>query len=268
MVMSFQDKVALVTGAALGFKNGGPTIGSEIAFKFAMEGAKVVIVDINKTMGQRTADTINSSGGKAIFIPADVSKTEDVKNVINKVKNEFSRMNCLVNCAASYQGDIFHNVVDIPEDDWMNIINVNLNGYFRFAKYSIPLMLESGGGSIVNISSGAAFKVTKNFCVYPVTKAAINSLTRTLALDFAPKIRTNAVCPGFVKIANSEGDRNPKELENWLSSIARKYPLKRVCTVDEIASVVLFLSSENASFINGQSILVDGGYYISDEHEF
>ncbi|NIQ07674.1 MAG: SDR family oxidoreductase, partial [Candidatus Korarchaeota archaeon] len=94
--------------------------------------------------------------------------------------------------------------------------------------HAIPLILQSGGGTIVNISSCAAFQVSKNFSVYPVTKAAINALTRTLAIDFAPHIRTNAICPGFVRIANSEGDRTPKEIEEWIHGISKTYPLKRV----------------------------------------
>jgi NAD(P)-dependent dehydrogenase (short-subunit alcohol dehydrogenase family) len=125
------------------------------------------------------------------------------------------------------------------------IFDVNLNGYFRFAKYAIPLILESGGGTIVNISSGAAFKVLKNFCVYPVTKAAINFLTRTIAIDFAPQIRCIAICPGFVRIANSEGNRTPDPVARWIADIAKKYPLKRVCSVEEIANVALFLASDN-----------------------
>lgn len=159
-------------------------------------------------------------------------------------------------------------MVDIPEEDWNHIIDVNLTGYFRCAKYAIPLILESGGGTIVNISSVAAFRVTENFCVYPVTKAAINALTRVLAVDFSPQIRTNAICAGFVRIANSEGDRTPEEVEEWVGKIAQGYPLKRVCTVGEIANVALFLASEKSSYINGACIVVDGGRFVADTHEF
>jgi NAD(P)-dependent dehydrogenase (short-subunit alcohol dehydrogenase family) len=148
------------------------------------------------------------------------------------------------------------------------VIEVNLNGYFRFAKYAIPLMLQSGGGTIVNISSGAAFKVLKNFSVYPVTKTAINALTRTLAIDFAPRIRANAICPGFVRIANSEGNRSPEEIEQWIEGIAKTHPLKRTCSVEEIANVALFLASDASSYINGECIMVDGGRFVSDTHEF
>jgi NAD(P)-dependent dehydrogenase (short-subunit alcohol dehydrogenase family) len=263
-----ENKVALVTGAALGYKNGGPSIGSAIAFKFASEGAKVVVVDILEKMGQRTVDKIKENGGEGLFVKTNVAKTAEVKKAIELTKQKFEKLHCLVNCAASYKGDIFRNVVEISEEDWNHIIDVNLNGYFRFAKYAIPLILKSGGGTIVNISSGAAFKVLRNFCVYPVTKAAINSLTRTIALDFAPKIRCNAICPGFVKIANSEGDRTPDEIERWVAEIADTYPLKRACSVEEIANVALFLASDDSSYINGQCIIVDGGRFISDTHKW
>lgn len=266
--MKMQNKIALVTGAALGYKNGGPSMGSAIAFKLASEGAKVVVVDILEEMGQRTVNKIKENGGEGLFVRTDVSKTDEIKRTIKITRRKFGKLHCLVNCAASYEGDIFRNVVEILEQDWNHIIDVNLNGYFRFAKYAIPLILESGGGTIVNISSGAAFKVSKNFCVYPITKAAINSLTRTIAIDFAPQIRCNAICPGFVRIANSEGDRTPDEVEQWIASIAKTYPLKRVCSVEEIANVALFLASNDSSYINGECIIVDGGRFVSDTHEF
>lgn len=266
--MRMQGKIALVTGAALGFKNGGPSIGSAIAFKFASEGAKVVVVDTLEEMGRRTVEKIMENGGEGLFVRTNVSRTDEVKRAISITKQKFGKLHCLVNCAASYDGDIFRNVVEIPEEDWNYIMDVNLNGYFRFAKYAIPLILESGGGTIVNVSSSAAFKVLRNFSVYPVTKAAINSLTRTLAIDFAPQIRCNAICPGFVRIANSEGDRTPDEVEQWVASIAKKYPLKRVCSVEEIANVALFLATDDSSYINGQCLIVDGGRFISDTHEF
>lgn len=266
--MRMQNKVALVTGAALGYKNGGPSIGSAIAFKLASEGAAVVVVDILEEMGERTANRIREDGGTSLFVRTDVSQTEEVKRAIETTRQEFGCLHCLANCAASYEGDIARNVVEISEKDWNHTIDVNLNGYFRFAKYAIPLILQSGGGTIVNISSCAAFKVLKDYAVYPVTKAAINALTRTLAVDFAPLIRANAICPGFVRIANSEGDRSPEEIEQWIEGIARTYPVKRACSVEEIASVALFLASGDSSYINGECVIVDGGRFVSDTHEF
>lgn len=266
--MKMHKKVALVTGAALGFKDGGPSIGSAIAFKLADEGARIVVVDRLEKMGERTAETIRKKGGTAVFIKADAGNTDDVKHVIEVTRKEFGGLQCLINCAASYEGQIAKTVVEISEHDWQHTINVNLTGYFRFAKYAIPLILESGGGTIVNISSCTAFRVYKNFSVYPVTKAAINALTRTLAVDFAPHIRANAICPGFVRIANSEGERSAEELERWLAGIADSYPLRRVCSVEEIANVALFLASDESSYITGQSLVVDGGRMIADTHDF
>ena len=150
----------------------------------------------------------------------------------------------------------------------MNIFNINLHGYYRFAKYALPFILKSGGGTIVNISSMAAFKVVPNFAVYPVTKAAINGLTRVLAIDHAPKVRTNAICPGFVKIANSENDRSPEELKKWYNNIAKGYPAKRLCSVEEIANVASFLASDDSSYINGECIQVDSGRSINDAHDY
>lgn len=120
----------------------------------------------------------------------------------------------------------------------------------------------------MNISSCASFASLPNFSVYSVAKAAIDGLTRSLAIDFAPHIRTNSVCPGFVRIENSEGNRDQKELSRWYSDISKQYPMKRVCEVEEIANVVHFLVSNEASYINGQSIVVDGGKSVADFHQF
>jgi NAD(P)-dependent dehydrogenase (short-subunit alcohol dehydrogenase family) len=266
--MKMQDKVAFVTGAALGYKDGGPSIGSAIALRLAAEGATVVVVDVLEQMGQRTVDKIKENGGAGIFVKADVSKTDEVKRAIEMTRQKFGKLHCLVNCAASYEKDISKNVMEISEEAWNHTFDVNVNGYFRCAKYAIPLILQSGGGTIINISSVAAFRVLKNFSIYPVTKAAINALTRTLAVDFAPHIRANAICPGFVRIANSENDRTPEELEQWIAGIAKTYPLKRTCAVEEIANVALFLASDDSSYINGECIIVDGGRFVSDTHEF
>jgi NAD(P)-dependent dehydrogenase (short-subunit alcohol dehydrogenase family) len=266
--MRLKDKVALVTGAALGYKAGGPSIGSAIAFKLAAEGAAVVAADINGEMARRTAETVRRNGGRAVAVTADAGRTEDVVRAVEAARTEFGSLHCLVNCAASYEGDIFKTVVETPEADWLRIFNVNLHGYFRFAKHAVPLILESGGGTIVNVSSMAAFTVVPGFAVYPVTKAAINGLTRVLAVDHAPRIRCNAVCPGFVKIANSENDRSPEELRRWHDGIAAGYPAKRLCTVEEIAAAVCFLASDESSYVNGACLEVDAGRSIRDFHDY
>lgn len=266
--MKLKNKVALITGAALWYKNGWPTIGSAIAFKLASEWAKIVVVDILEEMWKLTAETIIKKWGDAIFIKTDVSNSYEVKNAIQITKEKFGALHCLVNCAASYDGNIFHSVIETSEEDWMKVFDINLHGYYRFAKYALPLILESWWWTIVNISSIASSKVVPNFAVYPVTKAAINWLTRVLAVDHWPLVRTNAICPWFVKIANSENNRSPEELEKRYDSIAKEYPAKRLCSVEEIANVACFLSSDDSSYINWECINVDSGRSINDAHDY
>jgi len=265
--MNKTNKVAIVTGGAMGYKSGGSSIGGAISVRLAKDGFKVVVVDLGK-MGNKTVELIKSAGGEGIFVKADVTVAEEVQKIIKATKDTFGGLSCLVNCVARYSSGMSKNIVDITEEEWEKTLNVNLNGYFKMAKYSIPLMLDSGGGTIINISSIAAFNALPNFSVYSVSKAAINALTRTIAVDFAPKIRANAICPGFVKIANSENNRTQGELEKWYVDISKQYPMKRVCEVDEIAGVASFLAGPDSSYINGQTIVVDGGKMASDTHDF
>lgn len=251
----------------MGYKTGGASIGGAIAMRLAKDSYKVVVVDLGE-MGKRTVEIIEKAGGEAIFIQADVTDHQQVQNVIKTTKDTFGGLNCLVNCVARYGSGMSKSVVDISEEEWGKTLEVNLNGYFLMAKYSIPLMLESGGGTVINISSLAAFNALPNFSVYSVSKGAINALTRTIAVDFAPKIRANAICPGFVKIANSENNRMPEELEKWYGEISKQYPMRRVCEVDEIAGVASFLAGDDSSYVNGQTIIVDGGKMAADSHEF
>ncbi|OGV96024.1 hypothetical protein A2W24_03080 [Microgenomates group bacterium RBG_16_45_19] len=262
-----KNKTAIVTGGAMGYKTGGTSIGGAISIKLAKEGFSVIVVDLGE-MGQRTVDVIKKNGGDGIFLKADVTNTEEVNKIIDTIKSTYGSLHCLVNCVARYSPGMGKNVADISEEEWNKTLEVNLNGYFKMAKYSIPLMLESGGGTIINISSIESQVVLPNFSVYSVSKAAVDALTRTMAVDFAPKIRSNSVVPGFVKIANSENNRTPEQLEKWYSDISKQYPMKRVCEVDEIANIVAFLASDQSSYINGQAIVVDGGKTIADTHEF
>lgn len=262
-----KNKVAIVTGGSMGYEAGGPTIGGASAIQLAKDGFDVIVVDL-LDMGAKTVEIIESNGGKAKFIKADVTDTDEIKKIIRIAKQEFGGLNCLVNCVAKYWGGMFKNIVDISEEDWTKLIDIDLNSYFKMAKYSIPLMLGSGGGTIVNVSSCAAFNVGLNDAPYAVAKAAINALTRTIAVDFAPKIRANAVCPGFVRIANSENNRTPEQLKEWYQSIAKEYPMRRVCEVEEIANAVSFLAGDKSSYINGQSIIIDGGRLISSFRNF
>ena len=265
--MNNTKMVAMVTGGAMGYKDGGQSIGGATAIRLAKDGYKIVVVEMEE-MGHRAAEIIKKNGGDAIFIKADVTITGDVQKIVEATRFKYGALHCLVNCVARYSPGMAKNIVDISEEEWTGTLQVNLNGYFKMAKYCIPLMLESERATIINISSVAAFTSLPDFSVYSVTKAAINALTRTIAVDFAPKIRANAICPGFVKIANSQNNRTPEELDVWHKGISKQYPMRRVCEVDEIANVVSFLASEQSSYINGQAIVVDGGKTIADTHEF
>ncbi len=267
MSMNKSTKVAIVTGGAMGYKTGGESIGGAVSIRLAKDGYKVVVVDLGE-MGQKTVDIIKKNGGNGTFVRADATTTDDVKKIIKTTKSKYGGLTCLVNCVARYSPGMSKNIAEISEKQWDNTLNVNLNGYFKMAKYSIPTILESGGGTIINISSIESFIALPNFSIYSVSKAAVDALTRSLATDFAPMIRTNSVLPGFVKIANSENDRSPSELKHWYKNISKQYPMKRVCEVGEIANVVAFLASDEASYINGQSIVVDGGKTITDTHKF
>ena len=262
------QRVAVVTGGAMGYKTGGPSIGGAVAIQLAKDGYKVIVVDRLKQAGQRTAEIIKEKGGEALFLGLNVTKTDHVQKIVSTAQEKYGGLNCVVNCVARYSAGMAKNVAEIVEDEWQKTLDVNLGGYFKMCKYAIPLMLKSGGGTIVNISSGASFQSLPNFSVYSVSKGAIDALTRSMAVDFAPKIRANSVCPGFVRIENSERNRTPEELKAWYQSIAEGYPMRRVCEVEEIANVVAFLASDKSSYINGQSIHVDGGYGIADSHQF
>ena len=251
----YSDKTAIVTGAAMGYQSGGPSIGGAISIRLALDGFKVIVVDTGD-MGEKTAEIIRGNGGEAVFIQADVTVTGDVKKIVRTANEHFGG---LVNCVARYSEGMAKNIAEISEEEWNETLNVNLNGYFKMSKYAIPLILESGGGTIVNVSSKESVQCGPDFSVYAVSKAAVDALTRTIAVDFAPDIRANAVLPGFVKIANSQGDRTPERLEKWYRNIGGLYPMKRVCEAEEIAGVVSFLAGKDSSYINGQTVCVDGG---------
>jgi NAD(P)-dependent dehydrogenase (short-subunit alcohol dehydrogenase family) len=262
-----EKKIAIVTGGAMGYKNGGPSIGGEAAIRLAKDGFKVIVVD-QLDAGQKTVDMIKANGGEAVFLQKDVTKREDIKEIVKAAEDKFGGLTCLVNCVARYSPGMAKNIVDISEDEWEKTLGVNLNGYFKMAKYSIPEIIASGGGTIINISSIESFVALPNFSVYSVAKAAVDALTRTIATDFAPKIRANAIAPGFVKIENSENSRSSAELKKWHQNVAKQYPMERLCEAEEIANVVSFLAGDDSSYINGQTIVVDGGKLVADIHEF
>ena len=242
-----QGKTAIVTG-------GGAGIGRAISILFAREKARVAVADIDLGAAQATAAEIAQIGGCALALQADVRTASDVQRMVRETVAAFGRLDILVNNAGvGTDGD----VVQLPEEEWRRILDVNLTGVFLCCKYAIPQMKRSGGGSIVNIASIAARVGGSVSCVYPASKAGVVALSRNTALKFAAEgIRVNCVCPGHVDTALTYTLKDPRVREALIS----RYPAGRLGTAEEIAAAVLFLASDEASFITGSELIVDGGY--------
>lgn len=245
-------KVAVITGAATG-------IGKASALLFAQEGASVVLIDIDRDHGEEVAEQIRASGGRASFIRADVSRTEDVRMLVSIVVDLEGKIDVLFNNAAI---NYFGKITDTAEDDWDRVMNVNVRGVFLGCKYVIPVMQKGGGGSIINTASAAAIVGLRNLAAYTASKGAVLQLTKNLALDYAADgIRVNALCPGVTatEMTLKLIDESPDpEAARRRFDTAR--PIGRMGEPLEIAKAALFLASDDSSYMTGAHLLVDGGY--------
>lgn len=244
--MKFKNKIVLITGSSRG-------IGRAIAFAFAKEGAKVVVNYItDKNSAEKVVAEINDLGSEAIAIQADVANEKDVKEMISKVVNKYSSIDILVNNAGIvYDVPILEKTVE----QWERTLRVNLIGTFLCTKYAVP-HIKNIGASILNISSTNGIdSLDPNSADYDTSKAGVISLTKNFAQELAPKIRVNSIAPGWI---NTDINKNlPKDfIESETQSIA----LKRFGNPEEIAKAAIFLCSEDASFITGSTLVVDGGY--------
>jgi NAD(P)-dependent dehydrogenase (short-subunit alcohol dehydrogenase family) len=252
----FEDKVVVVTGAGSG-------IGRACAASFAAEGAKIVVVDVNPSAAEAVVEQIEAAGGQAVAVVADVSKAADAQKIAQEAAARFGGIDCLVNNAGI---QTYGTVVDTDEETWDRTLNINLKGVFLVSKYCIPEIAKRGGGAVVNMGSVQGIRTQRNVAAYTATKGAILAMTRTMALDHAAQnIRVNAVAPGSVDTPMLrwaaglfEPDDPDSAIEQWMAL----HPLGRVARSDEIAQVVLFLASEQASFVTGATIVVDGGLSI------
>jgi NAD(P)-dependent dehydrogenase (short-subunit alcohol dehydrogenase family) len=251
MMNTLANKVSIITGGASG-------IGRATAILFAQEGAAVSIVDINTEQGQFTVAQIESTGGKAIFIPCDVTNAEDCRAAVEKTVATFGRLHILFNNAGIIRRA---NVLDTTEDEWDNVMAVNVKSIFLMSKFSIPYIEKAGGGSIINMSSGWGLKGGINAVSYCASKGAITNMTRAMAIDHGRQnIRVNAICPGDTDtpMLRDEARQLGQSDENFMTEAADS-PLRRYAQPIEIAHSALYLASDAASYVTGSALVIDGG---------
>lgn len=244
------DRVAIVTGAASG-------IGRAVALAYAREGAKVAVSDISVGGGEETVKLITDQGGTAFFVAADTSKAEENDRLVKQTVEQFGALHIACNNAGI--GGPSAPTGEYPIAGWDKVIAINLSGVFYGCRYQIPAMLQAGGGVIVNMASILGQVGFANSAAYVAAKHGVVGLTKNIALEYAAGgIRANAVGPAFINtplLKDMDGDTI-----NWLVS---KHPIGRLGEADEVAELVLWLSTDKASFVNGSYYAVDGGYLAS-----
>ena len=240
-------KVALVTGAGSG-------IGKAIAILYAKEGAKVVVNDISEENGNAVAEQIKANGGEALFIKADASNEKEVQNLVRKTVEKYGSLDIACNNAGI--GGEQNLTGNYSIESWNQVIDINLNGVFFGCKYQLEQMEKNGGGVIVNMASIHGTVAAPMSSAYTAAKHAVVGLTKNIGAEYGQKnIRCNSVGPGYIETPLLES-LSPE----MLSDLKAKHPMNRLGTAEEVAELVLFLSSDKSSFITGGYYLIDGGY--------
>jgi NAD(P)-dependent dehydrogenase (short-subunit alcohol dehydrogenase family) len=252
MSRRLQDKVAVVTGGAGG-------IGRATAALFVEEGVRTVIADIDERAGAQTVSQIKAEGGEATFVLADVSSEEDARRVCEKALDAFGKLDILVNNAAAF----VLKGLDATVAEWEHSLSVNVIGTSLMSRSAAQAMKQ--GGAIVNLGSVSGFIAQASFLTYSAAKAAIIQMTRNMAMDLAPQnIRVNCVCPGTILTRASYDYMECSEMsfEEFVATESAKHLMGRLGQPREVAAAILFLASDEASFITGTSLVVDGGYMV------
>ena len=253
--MKLQDKVAIITGSARG-------IGKAIAMKFASEGASIVVTALHIEGASRAAEEIKSQGGTAIAVKADVANRAEVQNLIKTALGNFKAIHILVNCAGI---TLQKALIDMTEEDWDTVLDVNLKGTFNCTQAVLPHMMEQRYGKIINMSSvvGTGAR-TVGRASYGAAKAGVIRLTEVTALEAGPYgINANAIAPGLVVTDMTYTGRTKEDVERVIEDIKKRSALGRVGRPDDIANLALFLASEDSSWITGQVVGCDGGRHDS-----
>ena len=244
-----KDKVALITGGSSG-------IGRAVALAWAREGAKVVVSDVDRGGGGETVEQVRAAGGEAIFIAADVSKPEDCEALARGAVEKFGRLDIACNNAGI--GGPQAPTADYPLDGWAQVIGINLSGVFYGMKYQLPAMLKNGGGAIVNMASILGAVGFAGAPAYTAAKHGVVGLTQAAALEYsAHGVRINAVGPGFIHTPMISALEDNQAVNDMLVAA---HPIGRLGRAEEVAELVLWLSSDKASFVTGAYYPVDGGY--------
>ena len=250
--MRLKDKVALITGAGMGQ-------GRAACLIFSREGAKIVALDIDEKFGQETVKLVNQQGGDAVFCRCDVANEKNVKGAVEEGIKAFGKLNILYNNAGVLWRDKDFEVTRTIEENWDHVMNINLKGAVWVCKYGIPELIKAGGGSIINIASvSALLGFTTAQDAYTCSKGALLSLTRSLAIVYAKNgIRANTIHPGPVDTPMQKvwDEETKKAIAEWV-------PLGRIGRPEDIANCALFLASDEASYITGAEIVVDGGIMV------
>ncbi len=243
-----KGKVALVTGASSG-------IGRGVAVAFAQAGAQVLVADVNSDGGQETVRLIREMGGMAVYQPCDVSRSDDVRAMVEATIEHFGRLDYACNNAGIHNPMPPEPLIETDEEMWDRIIAVNLRGVFLCMKYEVRQMLGQGNGVIVNMASLAGILAEPGCYAYVASKHGIMGLTKTAAFDYAKTgIRINAVCPAAINTPGLE--EAPEEFRRRLNEVT---PVGRIGKPEEVASAVLWLCSDLAAFVTGTGIVMDGG---------